>query len=354
VNKKIYIFGASTLKAYSEGILAEGFKSLGNSAEMLSSEQGEAAENDAAVVQIHGSPEAEAEDRILLALAENRLRTKKSPTAILLHRPDEIELRFSAELGCWKFSSSSRAAFVLLGTMFATARFLSETGLPTQVIPHGFFNSDERRQEDPIVVGAHTGWGEMRSLKHAIQLLAALFAEAGDLPIVGYLGGGPKRELELTKIDELLVEAGLKAFELVHVSQLRLPVELAPYPRIIISHEGAPPPGLGLTFNLQLYHLNGTVRRGESSGSLHRGLSVPVILEMNGAEVLEDLRVIKVPYSDPLDASSADWNTAAMQILADVRSGDYRAHLAHNAAQAKKFSPQSVAEQYIELFQRLP
>jgi hypothetical protein len=194
----------------------------------------------------------------------------------------------------------------------------------------------------------------MRALKHAAQLLAEVFTRSENLPIVGYLGGGPRRELELRRIDDILVDAGLRAFELVQVSQLSFPIQLASHPRIIISHEGAPPPGFGLTFNLQLYHLNGEVRRGESSGSLHRGVSIPVILEMNGAEVLEDLRVVKVPYANPVDADKADWGAAAEEIVSLVKSGKYKAQMAHNAAQARKYSPGAVAQKYLDLFQRLP
>ena len=312
--RRISIFGASTLKAFTEGILGEGFREHGISTEMRSVAEFEAAGNEPVLLQIHGSPESEAHDRALFAFAELRLSEARSPTIILLHRPDEIEGKFSREFARWRYSSSAKAAFVLLGTYFVDAPYLQATGLPIEVVSHGFFVSDQSLQENPVVVGAHTGWGEMRSLRHAAQLLAAVFTRSENLPIVGYLGGGPRRELELRRIDDILVDAGLRAFELVQVSQLSFPIQLASHPRIIISHEGAPPPGLGLTFNLQLYHLNGAVRRGESSGSLHRGVSVPVILEMNGAEALEDLRVVKVPYDNSLEAGEADWGAAAEEI----------------------------------------
>jgi len=361
----ILIAGAPTLERYTEGILREGLQACGASVRLaIFGEEDPAPQHTtpleclcdeelSALIQIHGSPEAEKHDRVLLAVARERLLTVSSPTALLLHRPDEIGQRFGKELSGWRFDAKARAAFVLLGTMFKGASFLSSTGLPVEVIPHGFFKTEEIFQESPIIIGAHTGWGEMRSLEHATRLLAEIFKRSDGLPIVGYLGGGPKRELALTKIEELLVAAGLGAFELVQASQLRLPLELANHPRIIVSHEGDLPPGLALTFNLQLYHLGGAVRRGESSGSLHRGVSIPVILEMNGAEILEDLRVIKVPYADPGNASSADWGAAADRVVSMVKSGQFKAQLAHNAGQAKKFSPFVVAERYLELFPRL-
>ena len=71
-------------------------------------------------------------------------------------------------------------------------------------------------------------------------------------------------------------------------------------------------------FNVQLYHLHGKKRYGESSGSLHRGISIPVIFEANRAERLEGFHAIKIKADDELQ--TIDFDQAARDIL----------HLAHH------------------------
>jgi hypothetical protein len=72
-------------------------------------------------------------------------------------------------------------------------------------------------------------------------------------------------------------------------------------------------------FNVQLYHLLGKKRYGESSGSLHRGISVPVIFEANGAERLEGFKAIKVDADD--DLKNINFEKAAAEILALAKNG---------------------------------
>jgi hypothetical protein len=89
---------------------------------------------------------------------------------------------------------------------------------------------------------------------------------------------------------------------------------------------------------------------GENSGSLHSYPNIPVVLEMNGAEDLEQLKVIKVSYSDPASIESADLAGAAKDILAFTRQGRHKTALQHNCRRAKQLSPQNIALIYKQLF----
>ncbi len=224
-------------------------------------------------------------------------------------------------------------------------------------IAHGFFDSptleEAPRQIDPIIVGAHTIWGEMRSVRHAVRVLASLLMNHADLSVIGYLGGAPSSELQLTLLDEMFVEAGLPSFELVQASRLSLPINRPSHPLVVVCHEDVMPRQINLTFNLQLYHLGAKVRTGENSGSLHRGFSIPVVLEMNSAEVSEKLSVIKVPYSNLEDIESADWSAGAAKIAECIESGDYLKALEANQTRRLELSPAFVAGGYLREFKLL-
>jgi hypothetical protein len=62
---------------------------------------------------------------------------------------------------------------------------------------------------------------------------------------------------------------------------------------ILIDSDSTVGENLTPTFNTQMYHLGSRVRTGESSGSIHNCAGVPVVCEMNGSELIEELRVIK-------------------------------------------------------------
>jgi hypothetical protein len=100
-------------------------------------------------------------------------------------------------------------------------------------------------------------------------------------------------------------------------------------------------------FNVQLYHLHGKKRWGESSGSLHRGISVPVIFEANGAERLEGVRVVKIDADD--DLRQIDFKKAADEI-ARIAAQGIESALACNLAAAKKNSLAAFAQNVLECF----
>ena len=102
-----------------------------------------------------------------------------------------------------------------------------------------------------------------------------------------------------------------------------------------------------------MYYLNDKVRTGESSGSVHSSVGVPVILEMNGSEVIEDLKVIKVPYGSVDDINSVDFKAGAELIIDSINNQSYKEMLEHNLNQSKKFSSAYVGNLYIELFNQL-
>ena len=106
-------------------------------------------------------------------------------------------------------------------------------------------------------------------------------------------------------------------------------------------------------FNTQLYHLHGAVRTGESSGSVHTRACVPVIFEMNGAERVERLEVVRVPYANAADADSALFDQAAERIVALASGGECVRMLARNADRAAALSAEYVAARYAAIFEEL-
>ncbi len=121
----------------------------------------------------------------------------------------------------------------------------------------------------------------------------------------------------------------------------------------IFLHTGTAIPRFDVTFNVQLYHYGERVRLGESSGSIHASAGIPVILEMNGSERIEQLEVIKVPYSDSSRIDSADIRSAAQQIVKVIDSNEYIRMLSHNRLMAHKWSYQEVAKLYIHFLKSL-
>lgn len=100
-------------------------------------------------------------------------------------------------------------------------------------------------------------------------------------------------------------------------------------------------------FNVQLYHLKGKKRYGESSGSLHRGISIPVVFEANGAERLENIRCIKIKADD--DLHLINFEEAAAETL-ELAEGGFQDILSHNKRSALKNSVGSFARSVIKAF----
>lgn len=342
MNKKsVKIYGAKTLDKYTEGILVQGFKNnswvVENNAE-------------AVVYQIHGAPQSEVYDKVILKKIKQDTTKKDSvKRVILLHRPDEIQLRLPEIKGIFQ-AINRPTGLTFLGDMHAKDSFFEAPNLIRKVIPHGFFNISEKLQTDPIIIGSHTTWGEMRSIEHIFKLLGEIFSNEGS--IIGYIGGKPKEQLE---IDHLKSEWKRHNSNLpvTFLDAHKNGITLSNKNVIFVDSENINPEGFGLSFNVQMYYLNNKVRTGESSGSVHSSVSVPVILEMNGSEVIEDLKVIKVPYGSVDDISTIDFKTGAKRILDALRSRSYKDMLKHNLAQSKKFNSAFVGSEYIKLFDQL-
>jgi len=228
--------------------------------------------------------------------------------------------------------------------------FFKASKVIRKVIPHGFFNISEKLQTEPIVIGSHTTWGEMRSIEHIFKLLGEVFRKNGS--VIGYVGGKPKDQLEIeflkgewNKLNPDLPAIFLDAHKDKYNS-IKKNV-------IYVESDNVEPESFGLSFNVQMYYLNNKVRTGESSGSVHSSVGVPVILEMNGSEVIEDLKVIKVPYDSRDDINSVDFRAGAELILDSINNRSYEEMLRHNLAQSKKFNSTYVGSEYIKLFEQL-
>ncbi len=339
--REVFIHGAKTLEKYTKGLLVQGFNS--NSWKVK-----EDAKN--ILYQIHGAPQSEEDDNVILRKIKQDFTKKDSAKrVILLHRPDEIQLRLP-KLREILQSANKPIGLTFLGDMHISDSFFKAPNLVKKVIPHGFFKISEKLQIDPIIIGSHTTWGEMRSIEHIFKLLGEVFRKSGS--IIGYVGGKPNDQLEI----DFLTKEWNKHNSNIPVTFLDANKDVTPSSRknvIFVDSENIEPEGFGLSFNAQLYYLSNKVRTGESSGSVHSSVGVPVILEMNGSEVIEDLNVIKVPYGSKDDIGTVDFKDGAKLILDSIRNYSYKDMLKHNLAQSKKFNSAFVGSEYIKLFNQL-
>lgn len=341
MNKIVSIYGAKSLERYTDLILEKGF--LNNSWEVRVEKTGQksAPGVDAKIYQIHGAPQAEEEDKMLMKM----IRDDAGKKIVLVHRPDEVQKKFPDFKELSKFSS----CVVFLGDKHINDEFYN--GFAKRfVVPHGFFDVKEILQKEPIVIGSHTTWGEMRSVENVMKLLKEIFKlNNNQFNIVGYMGGKPAKELEINKLEKLwknLGENNVKFTDSMQINKFNQPA-------IIVNSSDIEPKDFGFTFNVQMYHFEEKIRTGESSGSLHASVSIPVILEMNGSEIIEDLKVIKIPYSSLNDMSSVDYISGAQKIVDAIRNKNYISMLEHNLNQAKKFNNTFVAKSYIEIFEKI-
>lgn len=287
-----FIFGAQTLRHFTEAILA-GFKELG-----ISSNPG------FELYQIHASPQGLPDDLELLKQA----KLSKSKKIFLLHRPDELLL--VPELESF-FEEYSQASLVVLGDLVLELDYWKARKDFITVIPHPFLNLDlPVKRNDKYVIGSFTAWGEMRKLEHFIELARSLPSDRFDFLIGGTLDG---RDLDSSDIPSFM--------------------KLMKEP--FVPH-----------FNVQLYHLNGKKRIGESSGSLHRGVTIPVIFEANGIERVEGLKVIKVEADENL--KNPDFQKAAKEII--QLSLDVDKYLRSNFELASKNLPRNFATSVLKVF----
>ncbi len=292
---RLKIWGASTLKGFTDQI-SNGFVLENTVVDNVEASQYH-------LVQLHGSPQARDEDLQILKESSQL----KYPKIYLVHRPDEI-LSLPAFIS--HFNSETDARFVLLGDLVLQTPFWRQRLDQIKIIPHPYLDFS-LPPEGKSIVGSFTSWGEMRDIKHFIALAEALMPSN---PFHFKIGG---TGLEGKKIPDF-IEITKEMF---------------------VPH-----------FNVQLYHLNGKKRYGESSGSLHRGISVPIIFEANGMERIENIKVIKIAADDEL--KKIHFEDAAQQILNLEANGLWEA-LKTNKQNALKNSPQSFAKAVLNYFRYL-
>jgi hypothetical protein len=340
MNKTVALYGAKSLARYTDLILKKGF--LNNSWKVKVWEFGQqpVGNVDARIYQIHGAPQAVKEDRAIMQMIRNDAHDK----VILVHRPDEVKKRYPN----FKDLSKSALGIVFLGDKHIDDEFYR--GFAKRfIVPHGFFDVKKLIQTSPIVIGSHTTWGEMRSTANVLRLFREIFKLNNNrFNIIGYLGGKPAEELDIIKLKKHWQALGgndIKFTDAIQINQFNQST-------IIVNPSNIEPENSGLTFNVQMYHLEDSIRTGESSGSLHAGVSIPVILEMNGSEIIEDLKVIKVPYASLNDIGSVDYASGAQEIISAIKNKSYISMLKHNLNQAQKFNNTFVAKSYIAIFEK--
>jgi hypothetical protein len=339
---KVAILGSRSLSAYTDRILSRGFEEAGW--QIVSPAQA-----DFLLVQLHGAPHAADDDVSIVHLlpALNAQRANHG-YGVLIHRPDEIQGR--SELFADSGVLESASFIALLGTFHVADDWLVRTGVPVRAVPHGFFSSRPPVLRTPVVIGSHTRWGEMRRLDDAVTLLAEVLSRAEPGSVVGYLGGEGAEAFDLDLLTHRKsVGARFAAIEVVHNYGM---VRGAAKKRVLVVNPGPiQPPDLTPILNVQLYHLNGRLRTGENSGSLHQYPSVPIVFEMNGGEVMEDLKVIRVPYANDENGVCGDFAVAADKILDWIRTDRLKKSLRHNQRRAEALGPKAVARYYQDLFE---
>lgn len=356
---RVKIYGAHTLERYTKNIIIAGLENNGCVA-FEGREKDSSAKN--ILFQLHGAPQAENDDKKILSEIRKFLKMKDDARKIIvmLHRPDELKKYgdFPKVLN----ETTQKIGLVFLGDKFIDDPFYPSNELILKrVIPHGFFpmkDYQKRFQESPIIIGSHTAWGEMRSVKHALKLLFNIFKlnQDGERTILGYLGGKPKEDLRLSRLKEITQKVGLGlAVKFLNVHNYSSLKDIAGHREntVLVDDQNEEPVYFSLTYNIQLYYLKNTVRLGESSGSAHTAISIPVILEMNGAEKIEGLEVIKVPYLDANNIASVDFNEGARRVFTSIKSDRYKNMLSLNLRQSKIWDNTKIGKEYISLFKEL-
>lgn len=350
----IRIYGAKTLDRYTKQILSEGFRN--NDWDIAGPET--KGTIDAVIFQLHGAPQSEKEDRDILEIMKHSLSVAdKIKTVVVLHRPDELQKY--ADLREILTHSSKKIGLVFFGDKHINDDFFPSRNIIKKIIPHGFFQLDDYLQTDPIIIGSHTTWGEMRSVEHALKLLAEIFTmyKNGEKRLIGYLGGKPESQLDMHYLHQIWESSMQIPVNFLDAREYTLNKALQMYSPtqniIIINPVDAQPSNFAMTFNIQMYYFGKKVRTGESSGTLHASTGIPVILEMNGAEIIEDLRVVKIPYRSVSDINTIDFTTGARKIVELIKDNSHVALLKHNLKQSLLWNNTKIVANYIALFNEL-
>lgn len=351
----IIIYAAETLDKFTNQILIAGFSKLKVKAQRGNLKSRSEPKSDVVIYQLHGAPQAESDDLLIMNLMKKALSDKSDirKKVIMIHRPDEIK-KFT-ELKELLRKSVHKFGFVNYGDNHINDEFFSSDKVIKRVIPHGFSSKIRNipEKDKPIMIGSHTSWGEMRSLGHAFTLIGEVFDRSrGEKTILGYVGGKP---VELLKIPTLEKEYkkifGDYRIKLKDANQFDIKKPTNEKNVILINQEDSELSYYNPTFNIQMYYLGDRIRTGESSGTIYRSISIPVIFEMNGS--LDDLRTIKVPYTDVNNIKSIDLASGAEKIVEVIQNGSYLEMLNHNLQQAKVWDEKRIAQEYIGLIDEL-
>lgn len=363
--KNVAIYGAKALKRYSEKMLIEGFRrNFWEAREAsLDWEDSKNIKTDAVLFQLHGAPQSEKDDRASMEIIACSLSKEDNrKKVILLHRPDELQKY--QDLPNILSRSVERVGLVFFGPRFTADTFYPSTKkVIKKVIPHGFFPMESRQkvlQKNPIIIGSHTTWGEMRSAEHALRLLREIFLlnRKNRRNIFGYLGGKPAKELQIEHLKNLCEKINSEIpIEFLNVHTYTSCKEIIEkYPNaniILVDTFDKEPSFFSLTFNLQIYYFGNTIRLGESSGSAHSSVSIPVAAEMNDADLVEDVQLIKIPYEDVNDIGTLDFKEGAKQIIDSINDDRFRDMWKHNLMQSEIWDNARICKEYLALFQEL-
>lgn len=358
----ITIYGAKTLARYTEKMLVDGFQKNSWEARVGDvSDFGNIA-TDAVVFQLHGAPQSEKDDKVIMELIEAALgKNDGVKKVILLHRPDELQKY--TDLPNILSHTVQKFGLVFFGPRFAKDKFYpSNTKILKKVIPHGFFPLESHQklfQENPVVIGSHTTWGEMRSVEHALRLLGEVFVLNSKYKknIVGYLGGKPAEQLQIGYLksvcEKINPEVSIAFLDVRQYSSFEEIRNTCASNIVFIDALDAQPSFFSLTFNAQMYYFGNVIRLGESSGSAHSMVSIPVVAEINDADLVEDMRLIKVPYGNANDINTLDFKQGAKRIVDSIDNNSFRDMWNHNATQSEIWNNDRIGKEYIELFQEL-
>lgn len=238
--------------------------------------------------QIHAAPDSLQTD---IEIFEELIKTSKQ-SLVLIHRPDELVLNLDLLNGLEKTTHHKFIFFGDLGLQHPIYKKLNY-----HILPHPYLSIEITSLEYPHTVGSFTSWGEMRDLKHYLDLVLA-FRDLDTKNIQFNIGGTlNKQSLTPQKFLDWLKKSQYNPAQSLYLQET---VQIKTEPFIP-------------AFNTQLYHLNGKKRLGESSGSLHRGITIPIIFEANHIEKFEGISLIKIKADE--DLSSIEYKRAAQDII---------------------------------------
>lgn len=369
--ESVSIIGSKSLDRYTMRILARGFELNNIPGTVMSGNLNAAALRNIAtpaLVQLHGAPQSEADDRMVLEALKD---WPQVPTCLILHRPDELQDRY----GGFKqtldlLGKRDNFALSFFGDYHVNDPWFSGVQPERRnVLYHGFFElpADYQLQIDPIVIGTHTTLGEMRSKSSILALLGNIFRlNAGmERPIVGYLGGKPLEEVQIAKLKVEAKESVPKGVPVLFLDAADFtPQQALEFARnqnshaILVSQNDEQT--TGMTLNTQMYYrVTGSgrtvIRTGEASGTAHLEPAPVIFCEMNHADrhPIVPLQAIWAPYGNIGYFDSIDFPRTAEQIIDLIDDGQILPMMQHNLGLFSQFGPARLAQDYLGIFQEL-